>query len=238
MDARRTLAIAQTALENSPVFQKLPGDVLAKLAGTGRYEYFRQPTLIQAEGEMAGHLRYVISGHIIAKASSRDGSEAELIPITTGQWSSWIGTYGKDPMVQNYWSSADASFIAFPSDQVRKLTLQHSLIFPPMLDEIGGRFRTVLKWIWNTSLNKNEVMMARHLLLISGAAAGETNVSIISSQDSLARMLGLSRQTLSRHLKALEEHGLIAIGYRTLTIRSVQALREFAGHPETISETA
>jgi CRP/FNR family transcriptional regulator, cyclic AMP receptor protein len=44
------------------------------------------------------------------------------------------------------------------------------------------------------------------------------------SQEALAMMLGITRQTLSKELKALVADGAIALGYRSIEIVSAGAL--------------
>jgi DNA-binding transcriptional regulator LsrR (DeoR family) len=45
------------------------------------------------------------------------------------------------------------------------------------------------------------------------------------SQESLAMMLGMSRQSLSKELKFFEQAGLIRLGYRSVRILSLDKLR-------------
>ena len=48
------------------------------------------------------------------------------------------------------------------------------------------------------------------------------------SQDEFADMLGITRQSLNRELKALEKQGLIGIAYSRITLHEVALLRDMA----------
>jgi CRP-like cAMP-binding protein len=231
MDADQVRAIARTALHSCPVFRILPKEVIEQLAQIAGQEHYDEPTLIMERGKRATSLRYTVAGHMVGKTHDPDGHEVELIPYGVGQWMTWLGTFSGGPMVQDYWASAGATFIAFPNERLLEITNPYPIIYRPMLDEVGQRFRTALDWIWTTNLSVTEVRAARHLLILCHEFEPSPRMEIAVSQDSLARTLGLSRQTLSRLLKGLEERGFLEIGYRTLRIIDLDGLRAFARDP-------
>lgn len=231
MDADHVKAVARTALRSCSVFRGLPSDVVEQLAQIANREHYDEPTLIIERGVPAVSLRYIVAGHIVGKTHDPDGHEVELIPYGIGQWITWLGTFTNGPMVQDYWSSANATFIAFPNERLLELTSPYPVIFRHILDEVGQRFRTALDWIWTTNLSVTEVRVARHLLILCREFESSPRMEIAVSQDSLARTLGLSRQTLSRLLKELEQRGFLEIGYRTLKILDSNGLRAFAWGP-------
>ena len=66
------------------------------------------------------------------------------------------------------------------------------------------------------------------LLLARGDAtlAAQARPSVPVSQEALAMMLGITRQTLSKELKVLVEAGAVALGYGRIEIASVAALEK------------
>jgi CRP-like cAMP-binding protein len=54
--------------------------------------------------------------------------------------------------------------------------------------------------------------------------AGSEKLDIPVSQESLAMMLGMSRQSLSKELKFFEQAGLLRLGYRSVRILSLEKL--------------
>jgi CRP/FNR family cyclic AMP-dependent transcriptional regulator len=53
--------------------------------------------------------------------------------------------------------------------------------------------------------------------------------SLTVSQEALAMLLGLTRQTLSKELKALERDGVVTLGYGRVDIASITALEARCG---------
>lgn len=53
-------------------------------------------------------------------------------------------------------------------------------------------------------------------------------LNLMLSRDPFADMLGVTRQSLNRELKALEKQGLLTIAYSRITLHDVQQLRSMA----------
>ena len=232
MADRTLVSEARAALMSNSVFSSLPEEALDRLAAFARRETYDRPTLLVRGGEHITVLRYVVKGHIVARASREGGEAAELIPIYPGQFATWIGTFAEKPVLQDYWTSSKAEFIAFPNDKVLETADRFPMIYKVLLGEVAGRFQTVLKWVWNTSLSDGPARLGAQLLLYAAAASDDSNIEILASQESLARTLGWSRQTLNRQLRALEAEGLVEISYRQILITDRQALAVFAGQGE------
>jgi CRP-like cAMP-binding protein len=223
---------ARTALKSNSVFAGLPEEAIGRLAVFARRESYDSPTLLVRGGEHVTALRYVVKGHMVARASREGGEAAELIPIYPGQFATWIGTFAHRPVLQDYWTSSRAEFIAFPNEKVLETADRFPMIYKVLLGEVAGRFQTVLKWVWNTNLSDGPARLGAQLLLYAAAAPDDSAVEILASQESLARALGLSRQTLNRQLQVLEAEGLVEISYRQIVITDRQALAAYAGQGE------
>ena len=76
--------------------------------------------------------------------------------------------------------------------------------------------------------------MARRLLLLArgdATQARDARPVVPVSQEALAMMLGITRQTLSKELKALAEERVIALGYGRIELLSLDALQRLGGMP-------
>ena len=222
--ADRTLVHeARAALMSNSVFAGLPEEAIGRLAAFARRESYASPTLLVRGGEYITALRYVVKGHIVARASREGGEAAELIPIYPGQFATWIGTFAHRPVLQDYWTSARAEFIAFPNEKVLETADRFPMIYKVLLGEVAGR---------NTNLSDGPARLGAQLLLYAAAAPDDSPIEILASQESLARALGLSRQTLNRQLQVLEAEGLVEISYRQIVITDRHALAAYAGQGE------
>jgi CRP-like cAMP-binding protein len=91
-----------------------------------------------------------------------------------------------------------------------------------------------MNWLYrmveDATLQSTRARIARRLLLIS---SGDVTMSprsrqdVSLSQDTLAMMLGITRQTLSLELKAMAEKGALTLRYGRIVIRSKDILSSF-----------
>ena len=91
-----------------------------------------------------------------------------------------------------------------------------------------------MNWLYrmveDATLHSTRARIARRLLLV---ASGDATLSplcrldVSLSQDTLAMMLGITRQTLSLELKAMAEKGAIALRYGRIEILSKDLLASF-----------
>jgi CRP/FNR family transcriptional regulator, cyclic AMP receptor protein len=52
------------------------------------------------------------------------------------------------------------------------------------------------------------------------------------SQEDLAAMIGVGRQTINRLLKTLEQEGIATVNYAALTIHNIEALERICTQPD------
>jgi CRP-like cAMP-binding protein len=88
----------------------------------------------------------------------------------------------------------------------------------------------VFRMLEDATLHSTRARIARRLM---GLSLGDTTTARVSqskipiSQDTLAKMLGITRQTLSLELKAMVTAGAIALGYGRIDILSAEILKSF-----------
>jgi CRP-like cAMP-binding protein len=91
-----------------------------------------------------------------------------------------------------------------------------------------------MHWLYrmveDATLHSTRARIARRLLLLASGdvtLSPECRLHVSLSQDTLAMMLGITRQTLSLELKAMAEKGAITLRYGRIEIRSKDLLESF-----------
>lgn len=64
---------------------------------------------------------------------------------------------------------------------------------------------------------------------VSSETQSDQGFVLRSSQQQLSRLLGVSRQTVSKHLRELEKQGILSVGRREVWVRSTSALHASMG---------
>jgi CRP/FNR family cyclic AMP-dependent transcriptional regulator len=92
---------------------------------------------------------------------------------------------------------------------------------------LAARVRSLYGMLEDVALRSTRARVARRLLLLArgdATLALKARPAVPVSQEALAMMLGISRQTLSVELKAMVEQGAIALRYRRIEIVSAARL--------------
>ena len=97
---------------------------------------------------------------------------------------------------------------------------------------LANRVRLLYSLVEDAMLRSISTRVARRLMALAHGDATEARdwrPVVPVSQEQLAMMMGVTRQTLSKELKALERDGVLVVGYGRIEIRSVAALRARSG---------
>lgn len=89
------------------------------------------------------------------------------------------------------------------------------------------RVRVLYGMAEDAMLRSTRARMARRLLTLArgdSTMAPQARARVAVSQEALAMMLGITRQTLSKELKSLVREGVLSLGYGHIDILSLPAL--------------
>ena len=94
---------------------------------------------------------------------------------------------------------------------------------------LAARVRSLYGMVEDATLRSTRARVARRLLLLArgdATQAREARPVVPVSQEALAMMLGVSRQTLSKELQALAQAGAVSLGYGEIGIASATLLEQ------------
>ncbi|MEZ5800032.1 MAG: helix-turn-helix domain-containing protein [Nitratireductor sp.] len=120
------------------------------------------------------------------------------------------------------WSSAGASFLAFPATALRQCVASNPEALMRIILEVGNSLRLLIGWSLVSNLFLPEQRLAYALLAISSPREMEI------TQEQLGAIGLGSRQRVSRLLHSLEARGLVTTGYRSVSITDPDKLGAFA----------
>lgn len=221
-----------STLTANPWFAALPAaERRALLAGAERVRLapgemlFRQGDAVPAG---TGAFYGLVQGRLKASSLREDGKEAILVVLEAGNWFGEISLIDGQPRTHDATAMGAAEVLAVPRRAFDALMKR-----PAFARAIGlllaARVRSLYGMVEDATLRSTRARVARRLqLLAHGDATQASNARPVVpvSQEALAMMLGITRQTLSKELAALVAAGAITVGYRRIEIHSMAALRE------------
>src|SRR4051812_48640984 len=191
---------------------------------------FRQGDVVPAgQGAFYG----VVSGGIKASSLREDGKEAILAVLEVGNWFGEISLIDGKPRTHDATSVGDTEMLALPRQAFDRMMLRPAFALA-VCRLLAGRVRSLYGMVEDATLRSTRARVARRLLLLArgdATQARDARPVVPVSQEALAMMLGISRQTLSVELKAMVAQGAIALRYRRIEIVSAQRLEALGNVP-------
>jgi CRP/FNR family cyclic AMP-dependent transcriptional regulator len=184
---------------------------------------FRQGDAVPAG---TGAFYGLVSGTIKASSLREDGKEAILVLLEAGNWFGEISLIDGQPRTHDATSVGEAEVIAVPRVAFDALMLRPAFA-AAVCRMLAGRVRSLYGMVEDATLRSTRARVARRLLLLArgdATFARDARPSVPVSQESLAMMLGIARQTLSKELRGLVEAGAVVLGYGRIEIASVAVL--------------
>jgi CRP-like cAMP-binding protein len=218
-----------TLLAN-PWYAALPADVRAAMLDGAEPVRLRRGEMLFRQGDAPGGLYAVLRGSLKASTLREDGREAILGVIEPGTWFGEISLIDSLPRTHDATAIGACELLVLPHEAFHAL-MERPVFARAVASLLATRLRMMYSMMEDATLRSTRARVVRRLLLLArGDAAMSSAVRprIPVSQEALAMMLGISRQTLSKELKQLEALGAIHIGYRSIELLSGTALRDAA----------
>jgi CRP-like cAMP-binding protein len=187
---------------------------------------FRQGDAVpEGQGAFYGVLR----GSIKASSLRRDGKEAILAVLEVGNWFGENSLIDGQPRTHDATSIGESELLVLPRPAFDRM-MKRPVFALAVCRLLAGRVRSLYGMVEDATLRSTRARVARRLLLLSrgdATQARDPRPVVPVSQEALAMMLGVSRQTLSKELQRLAREGAIELGYGKIAIASAERLEEF-----------
>ena len=198
----------QALLSHAELLRLQPGEML-----------FRQ-------GGVPGGFYGLLNGTLKISSLREDGREAILVMLEPGNWMGEISLIDGKPRTHDATalSAADVLVVAQPAFTALMGRASFAQAITRLL---AGRVRSLYSVVEDSTLRSTRTRVARRLLLLArgdATRAADARPSVPVSQEALAMMLGITRQTLSKELKALQALGAVSMRYRRIEIVSAAQL--------------
>lgn len=180
----------------------------------------------------------LLAGQIKVSSLRDDGHEAILAVLEAGNWFGEISLFDQRPRTHDATALGPVEVLALPVSAFEGL-MGRQAFARAMCQLMAGRVRSLYGMVEDATLRSTRARVARRLLLLAHGDATQDNTArpvVAVSQDALAMMLGLTRQTLNKELKALARLGALVTRYGHIEITSITLLaRQGDVNPATTS---
>lgn len=221
----------RAVLSRNAWFRDLPAALADAIVSEGVMRRYRDQ-LIYAEGDAPNGLFALLSGEVRVRHTGHDAGSTALMILSPGGW------FGEAAMVDGQPRSSDALAVG----PVRALQITPAVFarltagdvehYARFARLVCAQYRAAMKYIVSTSNLPLRVRLAKRLVALAESHGVDTGqgrrIDLQLSQEVLADMVGVSRQSLNKALGQLRRDGLVATRYAEVTVRDAAGLQAIA----------
>ena len=224
---RNYLGRIRAALTHSPHFRDLASDELDGLARVGHVTRMRP-------GEACkGGLFLILEGRLCVCSVTAEGQEFMYALLGRGEFFGFSEILQRAPSPIQAHVTQRATLAVFPAVALRAFLDSRPTLWRHFAQLTYDRLVQTLLLARDISLVPLQQRLARRLLwqaLNAGNGGPRPEpIAVHLSQTDLARMVGSARSRVNGALKELERRGMINVGYRSVQLKDLGALRSVAG---------
>ena len=221
-----TANVSITLLRNVPLFSGLDEKRLGVLVPMMmRTSFSRNETIIGA-GDPTDSLYIVISGRLKVLMSDEQGREVILAILGTGEFFGEMGLLDDSPRSASVVTLESCELLSISKTDFKRCLAENSDLSLMVMRGLVRRLREADQKIGSLALMDVYGRVARLLLEMAEDVGGEKMVVKKLSKQDIAKMIGASREMVSRVMKDLELGGYIEARGRSLVLHDNILLAE------------
>jgi CRP-like cAMP-binding protein len=214
-------------LTTVPLFAGIDPAELAQLADVTREKQYPKGSVIVFEDDPGDALFIVREGRVKVVLVSEDGREVILGVLGVGEHFGELSLIDEQPRSAHVIAMEDSTLLVLRRDDFKRRVEQTPQLAWALLVELSRRLRRADGKIGGLVLLDVPGRIAR-LLLDAAADAGTDTIEKPLTHQTIAQMIGASRETVSRAMSEFQEGGLITVARRRITVANRQALEQRA----------
>lgn len=215
-------------LSKSPVFRRIETTELEGLLSSVSYQFrqFKKGQMIAQSGEQCDYLLNLVKGSIAAEMIDFSGKTIKIEDINSPNPLApafLFGSGNKFPV--NIVAIEDVKILFIPKSSFIHLLQSNQNILENYLNVVSNRSQFLSRKIRFLSFKTIKGKIAQYILENTRGNNSE-EVHLQKSQNELAILFGVTRPSLARVLKDMEDEGIIEVNRRIISIKNKQKLNE------------
>ena len=214
-------------LRTVPLFSKLDDSELVRFAELTREKAYPKGSVIVFEDDPGDSLFVVRQGRVKVVLIGEDGREVILGVLGVGEHFGELSLIDDMPRSAHVIAMEDTNLLVLRRDDFRRRVESNPAVAWALLAELARRLRRADSKIHGLALLDVPGRIAKLLLDFAQEGASETIEKPLTHQ-TIAHMIGASRETVSRTVRDFQNQGLIRVERRRISVANRPALKQLA----------
>ena len=218
--------VSTTVLKSVPLFASFPDDQLRMLVTVVTRRSAPRSSVIMAAGDQIDSLYIVISGRLKVMMGDADGKEVILSLIGPGEFFGEMGLIDDSPRSASVVTIEPCELLSIAKRDFKKILAENFEMSMAVMRGLVRRLREADRKIGSLALLDVYGRVARLLLDMSEEVNGQRMVTKRLPKQDIAKMIGASREMVSRVMKDLQMGGYIEMRGSSIVLRDTILLRD------------
>jgi CRP/FNR family cyclic AMP-dependent transcriptional regulator len=218
--------VSTTVLKAVPLFSSFPDEQLRMLASVVTRRSVPRSTTIMASGDATDSLYIVLSGRLKVMMSDAEGKEVILSILGPGEFFGEMGLIDDAPRSASVVAIEPCELLCIAKRDFKKCLAENVEMAMAVMRGLVRRLREADRKIGSLALLDVYGRVARLLLDMSETVEGEKVVTKRLPKQDIAKMIGASREMVSRVMKDLQMGGYIEVRGSNIVLRDSIVLPE------------
>ena len=212
-------SVSTLLLKNVPLFAVLPGHQIALLTGAVIRRSYPRGATVMAAGDPTDSLYVVISGRLKVLMSDDEGRDVILSMLGPSEYFGEMGLIDDSPRSASVVTVEACELLVLSKRDFRKCLLENFEMAMTVMRGLVKRLREADRKIGSLALLDVYGRVARLLLEMSEVVGGQHVVTRKVAKQDIAKMIGASREMVSRVMKDLQFGGYIDVRGSSIFLR-------------------
>src|SRR3989440_2516528 len=218
--------VSTAVLKAVPLFSSFPEDQLRMLASVVTRRSVTRSTTIMAGGDATDSLYIVLSGRLKVMMSDAEGKEVILSILGPGEFFGEMGLIDDAPRSASVVAIEPCELLSIAKRDFKRCMTENAEMAMAVMRGLVRRLREADRKIGSLALLDVYGRVARLLLDMSENVNGEKIVTKRLPKQDIAKMIGASREMVSRVMKDLQMGGYIQMRGSNIVLRDTIMLPE------------
>ncbi len=218
--------ISTAVLRSVPLFSSVPEEQLRLLTTLVTRRSTTRGSIIMAAGDATDSLYIILSGRLKVMMSDADGKEVILSILGPGEFFGEMGLIDDNPRSASVVAIEPCELLAIMRRDFKKCMTDNAEMAMAVMRGLVRRLREADRKIGSLALLDVYGRVARLLLDMSETVDGQKMVTKRLPKQDIAKMIGASREMVSRVMKDLQTGGFIEMRGSTILLRDNIVLPE------------
>ena len=218
--------VSTAVLKAVPLFASFPEDQLRMLTTVVTRRSAPRSTTIMAGGDATDSLYIILSGRLKVMMSDAEGKEVILSILAPGEFFGEMGLIDDEPRSASVVTIEACELLSLAKRDFRKSLAENFEMAMAVMRGLVRRLREADRKIGSLALLDVYGRVARLLLDMAENVNGEKIVTKRLPKQDIAKMIGASREMVSRVMKDLQMGGYIEVRGSAIVLRDTIMLPE------------